>query len=78
MSTPSVSATGETAEQIIGKYAVSKIGYASGRSEQICEKVSTSSATDWEKVMVIIALISLPSAGRAAKYRSTFFNALWG
>ncbi len=44
---------GETAEQMIGKYAVAKIGYASGRSEEISGKVSVSGGADWDKVMVI-------------------------
>lgn len=44
---------GETAEQLIGKYAVAKIGYASGRSEQISEKVAVSGKEDWEKVILI-------------------------
>ena len=57
---------GESAEQMIGKYAVAKIGYASGRSEQISEKISVSSAADWEKVVIIEdkgALLGLKKLG---------------
>lgn len=64
--TISYSYPGETAEQMIGKYAVAKIGYASGRNEQITEKVSVSGASDWEKVMVIedkSAIIGLKNVG---------------
>jgi hypothetical protein len=44
---------GEDAEQTIGKLAVSKIIYASGRSEEISEKIVVSGSDDWEKVQVI-------------------------
>jgi hypothetical protein len=44
---------GEDAEQTIGKLAVEKIVYSSGRTEQVPEKVSVSGATDWEKVQVL-------------------------
>lgn len=44
---------GEDAEQTIGKLAVAKITYSSGRSEQISEKITVSGADDWEKVQII-------------------------
>jgi hypothetical protein len=44
---------GEDAEQEIGRLAVSKIVYGSGRSEQISEKVTVSDKNDWEKVQII-------------------------
>ena len=44
---------GEDAEQEIGRLAVSKIVYASGRTEQISEKVTVSDKNDWEKVQII-------------------------
>lgn len=44
---------GEDAEQTIGKLAVSKITYSSGRSEDISDKVSVAGKDDWEKVQII-------------------------
>ncbi len=51
--TISFSYPGETAEQTIGKYAVAKIEYASGRSEEITEKIVVSGEDDWEKVVML-------------------------
>ncbi len=45
---------GEDAEQTIGKYAVAKITYgASNRVENITEKISVSSKSDWESVQIL-------------------------
>jgi len=41
---------GETATEIISKYAVAKIEYASGRTEDITEKITVHGKDDWEKV----------------------------
>lgn len=44
----------EAAEQTIAKYAVAKIEYgASGRKEEITEKVVIGSKDDWEKVVIL-------------------------
>ena len=43
----------ETAEQTIGKYAVDKIKYASGREEKISDKIVIAGKDDWEKVMIL-------------------------
>ena len=43
----------EQAEQTIGKYAVAKIEYASGRKETISEKIVISGKEDWEKVVIL-------------------------
>jgi hypothetical protein len=44
---------GEDAEQTIGKFAVATITYgASGRKEDISEKIVISGADDWEKVQI--------------------------
>lgn len=43
----------EQAEQTIGKYAVAKVEYASGRKEDITEKIVISSSDDWEKVIIL-------------------------
>jgi hypothetical protein len=43
----------ETAEQTIGKYAIAKIEYASGRKEDISDKIIISSKDDWEKVVLL-------------------------
>jgi hypothetical protein len=43
----------ETAEQTISKYAVAKIEYASGRKEDITEKIVISDKDDWEKVIIL-------------------------
>lgn len=44
---------GEDAEQVIGKLAVNKITYSSGRTEEISEKIVVSGKSDWEKVQII-------------------------
>jgi hypothetical protein len=44
---------GEDAEQTIGKYAVKKSVYSSGREEEISEKVVVIGKEDWEKVVLI-------------------------
>ena len=43
----------ETAEQTIGKLAVAKLEYASGRKEEITEKIEITDKTDWAKVMIL-------------------------
>ena len=44
---------GETAQEVISKYAVAKIEYASGRTEEITEKVRIGGKDDWEKVTFV-------------------------
>lgn len=44
---------GEDAEQTISKNAVAKITYASGRTEEITEKIVISDKSDWEKVQIL-------------------------
>ncbi len=44
---------GEDAEQTIGKFAVGKITYGSGRTEVVSEKVVVSGEEDWEKVEIL-------------------------
>ena len=44
---------GEDAEQVIGKLAISKIVYSSGRTEEISEKIVVTGKDDWEKVQII-------------------------
>jgi hypothetical protein len=44
---------GEDAEQTIGKLAVAKIVYGSGRTEQISDKVVVNGKDDWEAVQII-------------------------
>lgn len=44
---------GEDAEQTIGKLAVAKIVYASGRTEEISDKVVVGSKDDWENVQIV-------------------------
>jgi hypothetical protein len=43
----------EQAEQTIGKYAIAKIEYASGRKENITDKIDISGKDDWEKVVLL-------------------------
>ena len=45
---------GEDAEQTIGKKAIEKIQYSSGRTEQISEKIVIASKDDWEKVEILL------------------------
>ncbi|HUP13231.1 MAG TPA: hypothetical protein VM187_13485, partial [Niastella sp.] len=51
--TISFSYPNETAEQTISKYAVGKIEYASGRKEDITEKIVINDKDDWEKVIIL-------------------------
>lgn len=44
---------GEDAEQTIGKLAIASITYASGRKEDISEKIVISGKEDWEKVQIL-------------------------
>src|SRR6185312_6380542 len=44
---------GEDAEQVIGKLAVNKIVYSSGRTEEISDKIVVSGKDDWDKVQII-------------------------
>lgn len=44
---------GEDAEQVIGKLAVGKITYSSGRTEEISEKIVVSGKDDWENVQIL-------------------------
>ncbi len=43
----------EDAEQTIGKLAVDKIEYSSGRFEKISDKVVVNGKGDWEKVQIV-------------------------
>jgi hypothetical protein len=43
----------EDAEQTIGKLAVEKIEYSSGRVEKISDKIVVNDKNDWEKVQII-------------------------
>lgn len=45
---------GEDAEQTIGKKAVEKIQYASGRMEPVSEKIIINGKDDWEKVEILL------------------------
>lgn len=44
---------GEDAQQTIGRLAVAKIVYTSGRTEEISDKIVVSDKSDWEKVQII-------------------------
>jgi hypothetical protein len=44
---------GEDAEQVIAKLAIGKIVYASGRTEEVSEKIVITGKEDWEKVQVV-------------------------
>jgi hypothetical protein len=44
---------GEEAEQMLGRLAVKKIRYGSGRTEEISEKYVVSGKDEWEKVQVV-------------------------
>lgn len=45
---------GEDAEQTIGKKAIQKIEYSSGRTEEISEKIVITGKEDWEKVEILL------------------------
>lgn len=44
---------GETAEQVISKYAIGKIVYGSGRTEKVTDKIEVRSQDDWENVIIL-------------------------
>lgn len=44
---------GEEAENKLTKYAVAKIVYKSGRTEEITDKIVINSDKDWEKVIIL-------------------------
>ena len=44
---------GETAEQVLSKYAIDKIVYGSGRTEKVTDKIDVRNETDWESVIVL-------------------------
>jgi len=44
---------GEEAENKLTKYAVAKIVYKSGRTEEITDKIVINSEKDWEKVIIL-------------------------
>src|SRR5688572_21915979 len=67
----------ETAEQTIGKYAVAKIEYASGRKEDITEKIVVSSKDDWEKVILledVAATVGLKRQGEIRGKTAGMYN----
>lgn len=51
--TVTYSYVGETAEQVISKYAINKIVYGSGRTEKVSDKIVVSSEDDWESVVIL-------------------------
>ncbi|MEN9447380.1 MAG: hypothetical protein RJA25_670 [Bacteroidota bacterium] len=64
---------GEDAEQTIGKKAVEKIQYSSGRLEPISEKIIINGKEDWEKVEILMdnsEVVGLKKAGEV-KGKST-------
>lgn len=44
---------GEDAENTISKYAIEKIVYKSGRTEEVTEKINIKGEDDWEKVVIL-------------------------
>jgi len=44
---------GEEAEQVIGRLAIAKITYGSGRTEQISDKIVIAGKDDWENVQIL-------------------------
>lgn len=67
----------ETAEQTVGKYAVAKIEYASGRKEDITEKIVVSSKEDWEKVIIledVAATVGLKRQGEIRGKTAGMYN----
>jgi len=68
---------GEDAEQTIGKYAVAKVEYSSGRVEQMSEKVIVTGKDDWEKVVIvedIVAIAGMKKAGEITGKTSGVFG----
>lgn len=51
--TVTYSYVGETAEQVISKYAINKIVYGSGRTEKVTDKIIVTGEDDWENVIIL-------------------------
>jgi hypothetical protein len=60
---------GEDAEQTIGKLAVDKIVYSSGRSEEISDKIVISGKDDWEKVQIVTDPANVVGLKKGAEVR---------
>lgn len=59
----------ETAEQTIGKYAVLKIIYSSGRTEEITPKITVKNSKDWNNVILIESLQAVSGLKRVGEIR---------
>lgn len=68
---------GEDAEQSIGKKAVEKIEYSSGRTEDVSEKVVVASKDDWEKVEILLdksEIVGLKKVAEVTGKTSGYFS----
>lgn len=57
---------GENTEQTVSKLAIAKIIYASGREEEISEKIEINGKADWEKVEVLMDLSEIVGLKKVA------------
>ena len=70
--------TGENAEQTIGKKAIEKIQYASGRTEQISDKIVITSKDDWEKVEILLDISEIVGLKKVGEVKGKNFGAFSG
>lgn len=67
----------ENPERVIGKLAVVKIEYASGRTENISSRVVIGSEKDWEKVQIVTdksLFIGMKEGKEITSQKSGWFN----
>lgn len=68
---------GEDAEQTVSKLAVAKITYASGREEEISDKIVINGKDDWEKVQLLLdksQIVGLKKVGDVQGKTMGFFS----
>jgi sRNA-binding regulator protein Hfq len=70
--------TGENAEQTIGKKAIEKIQYSSGRTEQMSEKMVVTSKEDWEKVEILLDKSEIVGLKKVGEVKGKNFAAYSG
>lgn len=69
---------GEDAEQTLGKRAVEKIQYSSGRTEQISEKIVVKGKDDWEKVEILLDKSEIVGLKKVGEVKGKNFAAYSG
>lgn len=69
---------GEDAEQTLGKRAIEKIQYSSGRIEQVSDKIVINGKDDWEKVEILIDKSEIVGLKKVGEVKGKNFAAYSG